>query len=54
MGKKPIFLMSIEGMTLEEAQSAVRAAFRSLLPKEPAEESPADESLAEDADEDED
>ena len=54
MGKKPIFLMSIEGMTLEEAQSAVRAAFRSLLPSEPAEGSPADESLAEDADEDED
>jgi len=44
MGKKPIFLMSIEGMTLEESQSAVRAALRSLLPTEPAEESPAEES----------
>jgi hypothetical protein len=41
--KKPLFLISTEGMTLEEAQSALRAAFRSLLPSEPAEESPPEE-----------
>jgi hypothetical protein len=31
-------------MSLEEAQSALRAALRSLLPPESAEESPAEES----------
>ena len=54
MGKRPLFLISTEGMTLEETQSALRAALRGLLSSEPAEESPADESLAEDADEAED
>ena len=40
-------------MTLEETQSAVRAALRGLLPPEPAEGSPAEER-DEDDDEDED
>jgi hypothetical protein len=51
MGKKPLFLISTEGMTLEEAQSALRAALRSLLPQEPAEGSSLEESPAEEPDE---
>jgi len=44
MSKKPLFLLPIQGMSLEEAQSALRAALRGLLPSEPAEEPPAEES----------
>jgi len=51
MGKKPLFLGSTEGMTVDDVQSAVRAALRSLLPQEPAEGSSLEESPAEELDE---
>jgi len=54
MSKKPLFLIPMQGLSPEEAVQALRKALRSLLPSEPAEGSPADESLAEDADEAED